>query len=179
MLLLTIVARQVFPMGVDGAVSIGLFYTARGIGAGIGPLLTQRLGRASAQLLWRMIGPAFLLSAVGYAIFGSTASFLLAACAVALAHVGASIQWVCSTTLLQLRVPDQFRGRIFGAELALLTLTSAVSNYTVGVAADAGWSPRALAMALTSAFILPGAVLTLLLWRTPDREVGQAVFISD
>jgi MFS family permease len=175
MLLLTIVARQVFPLGSDGALSIGLFYAARGIGAGLGPLLAQRLGRASMQFLRRTIGPAFFLSAVGYAIFGSTSSLLLAACAVVCAHIGASIQWVSSTTLLQLRVPNQFQGRVFGAELALLTLTSAVSNYTIGVATDRGWSPQALALALALAFLLAGMLLTLVLWREPDRQIKPAV----
>jgi len=179
MLLLTIVARQVFPMGGEGALSIGLFYAARGIGAGIGPLLAQRLGRASLQFLRRAIGPAFMLSAIGYAIFGNTSSFLLAACSVAVAHVGASIQWVCSTTLLQLYVPNHFQGRIFAIELALLTLTSALSNYTVGLAADAGWSRGALALTIAIAFFLPGMALTRLLWHTPAQEIGQPILITE
>jgi hypothetical protein len=35
------------------------------------------------------------------------------------AHFGRSTLWVFSTVLLQLEVPDQFRGRVFSAELAL------------------------------------------------------------
>jgi len=47
--------------------------------------------------------------------------------------------------LLQRGVEDNFRGRVFAAELALLTLTMAVSNYDTGVLLDPiGLSPRAV-----------------------------------
>ena len=56
--------------------------------------------------------------------------------------------WVFSTVLLQMEVPDQFRGRVFAAELALVTLTSSISSYATGYALDGlGWSPRALSRA--------------------------------
>ena len=48
-----------------------------------------------------------------------------------------------------------------------------ISNYTVGVAADAGWAPRTLALLVAAAFILPGGVLTLLLWPSPDEETRR------
>ena len=52
-----------------------------------------------------------------------------------------------STVLLQLEVPDRFRGRVFAAELALVTLTSSASSYWTGYQLDrAGWSPRTLAV---------------------------------
>jgi hypothetical protein len=70
-------------------------------------------------------------------------------------------------------VPNRLLGRVFAAELALLTLTSSISNYIVGVAADAGWSPRTLALVVAAAFILPGGALTLLLWPRPDEETRR------
>jgi hypothetical protein len=102
--------------------------------------------------------------------------------AVVLAHIGGSIQWVFSTTLLQMSVPNRLLGRIFAAELALLTLTSAISNYSVGLAADAGWSPRTLALLVAAAFILPGAALTMLLWPAPapaSREEYQELGLQE
>ena len=44
-------------------------------------------------------------------------------------HCGGSILWVFSTVILQNEVVDRFRGRVFAAELALVTLTMAASNY--------------------------------------------------
>ena len=66
LVLLTIFGREVFPLGRDGALSIGLFYAARGIGAGIGPVLAQHWGGSSTIFLRRAIGPAFLLTGLGY-----------------------------------------------------------------------------------------------------------------
>jgi MFS family permease len=169
LLLLALFGRRIFPLGVDGALSIGLLYAARGIGAGIGPLLAQRWGGESERFLRRAIGPAFFFSALGYGIFSGAPSLLVAACAVVLAHIGGSIEWVFSTALLQMNVPNRLQGRVFAVELALLTLASAISNYALGVAADAGWPPRALALLIAGVFVVPGALLALALWPDPPR----------
>ncbi len=63
-----------------------------------------------------------------------------------LAHFGGSILWVFSTVLLQMEVPDAFRGRVFAAELALVTLTSSMSSYLTGHALDGGASPRSVSL---------------------------------
>jgi MFS family permease len=173
LLLLALFGSGVFPLGVDGAISIGLLYAARGVGAGIGPLLAQRWGGESARFLRRAIGPSFICTAVGYIIFSQAPWLWLALCAVMLAHIGGSIQWVFSTTLLQLSVPNRLLGRVFAAELALLTLTSSISNYALGVAADSGWSTRSLALITAGVFILPGVALAVLLWPIPKKPADQ------
>jgi hypothetical protein len=173
LLLLTLFGRRIFSLGVDGALSIGLLYAARGVGAGIGPVLAQRWGGESARFLRRAIGPAFFCTALGYVALSSSPWLWLGALAVMVAHIGGSIQWVFSTTLLQMSVPNRLLGRVFAAELALLTLTSSISNYVVGVAADAGWSPRTLALVVAAAFLVPGGALTLLLWPAPTPEARE------
>lgn len=160
-----------FPYGEDGALSIGLLFAARGLGAGIGPVLAQRLGGTSTTFLRRMIGPGFFLMALGY-IGVSQSPFLgPAALAIVVAHTGASIQWVFSTTLLQLGVPHRLQGRIFAIELALFTLATAISSYATGLAKDAGWSPQYLALSLGLLALLPALAMTGLLWpeRVEDR----------
>lgn len=92
LLLLTLFGRHVFPLGVDGALSIGLLYAARGIGSGIGPLLARAWGGESVRFLRRAIGPSFLITALGYAIFGGAPSVWLAAAAVVVAHIGGGTQ---------------------------------------------------------------------------------------
>jgi MFS family permease len=172
LVLLTLFGRRVFPLGVDGALSIGLLYAARGIGAGLGPLVAQRWGGESARFLRRAIGPSFFTTTIGYMIVSGAPSLPIAFVAIVFAHFGASIEWVFSTALLQMNVPNRLRGRVFAVELALLTLTTSISNYVVGVASDAGWSPQRLALAVAGIFVLPGSALTLLLWRAPAREHG-------
>jgi hypothetical protein len=59
--------------------------------------------------------------------------------------------------LLQRNVADNFRGRVFAAELALLTLTMAASNYLTGELLDRfGLSPRAVAIGIGAFFLIPG-----------------------
>jgi MFS family permease len=168
LLLLTLFGRRVFPLGVEGALSIGLLYAARGIGAGIGPIIARHLGGDGERFLRRAIGPAFFFSAVGYMIVSGAPALLLAALGVVIAHVGGSIEWVFSTALLQMRAPNRLQGRVFAVDGALLTLASALSSFVTGVASDAGWQPRALALALAGVFVVPGAVLALLLWPAPE-----------
>lgn len=171
LVLLTIFGRRVFPAGDDGALSIGLLYTARGIGAGIGPVLAQRLGGASVQFLRRAIAVSFVVSAVGYGLFAGAPSLLPAMAAVIVAHMGGSTEWVYSTALLQMRVPARLQGRVFAVEMALLTLTTALSSYAVSVLADVGWAPRTLALLGAGSFLLPGIPLLFVLWRAPREAV--------
>lgn len=170
LLLLTLFGRRIFPLGVDGALSIGLLYAARGIGAGIGPLVARRWGGDGQQFLRRAIGPAILLTGIGYTVVSGAPSLLLAMLGVMIAHIGGSTQWVFSTSLLQMNVPNRLQGRVFAVEGALLTLTTALSSYTTGVAADSGWTPRALGLLLSAIFILPGLALWLTLWPPPESR---------
>jgi predicted MFS family arabinose efflux permease len=170
MLVLALFGERVFQVGQGGAVSVGVLYMARGIGAGIGPVLAQRLGGQSMRFLQRAVGPGFLFTAAGYSCLALAPSLPLAAGAVLLAHLGGSTQWVYSTTLLQLSVPNRMQGRVFAVELALLTCATAASNYLVGVASDGGWPPRALALAVAGTFALTGIPLTILFWIVTPAE---------
>jgi predicted MFS family arabinose efflux permease len=174
LLLLPLFGRDVFPVGRDGSLSMGLLYAARGVGAALGPVAAARLAGVSVTRLRRALGPGFLLMGTGYLLFGAAPDLPAAACCLVLAHVGGSTQWVFSTALLQLRVPNRLQGRVFAIELTLLTLAAALSSYLAGVAADAGWPPRTLAQILGATF-LPWAVgLTLLLWPAPRHPDAPA-----
>jgi hypothetical protein len=91
----------------------------------------------------------------------------------AIAHTGGSILWVFSTVLLQQTVEDRFRGRVFAAELALLTLTMAASNYLTGEMLDRfGFSPRTVTIAIGIFFLMPGVVwLVTEKWWDKDQKV--------
>ena len=96
---------------------------------------------------------------VFYCALGGATWLPIAALCVLAAHFGGSILWVFSTVLLQLEVPDRFRGRVFAVELALVTLTSSISSYVTAHALDnAGWSPRTLAIVLGALFFVPGSI---------------------
>jgi predicted MFS family arabinose efflux permease len=163
LLLLTVFGKQIFPIGRDGSASIGLLFAARGLGALIGPIIASRITAGSASTMRRAIAAAFVVSCVFYLLFAQSPVFVLALLCVVGAHSGGSVQWVYSTTLLQMSVEDKFLGRVFALDMALVTLAMSVSTYATSWGLDhAGLSPRTMAMLLGLAFLIPGAVWFLL-----------------
>jgi MFS family permease len=159
LLLLTVFGKQIFPLGGDGSASIGLLFAARGLGALIGPLIAGRVAKGSASRMRRAIAAAFAVSSVFYLLFAQSPVFGLALLCVVGAHSGGSIQWVYSTTLLQMSVEDKFLGRVFALDMALVTLAMSVSTFATGWGLDRlGLNPRTMAMLLGLAFLIPGAV---------------------
>lgn len=155
--LLAVFGERIFPVGGKTATGIGVLFTARGLGTAMGPILARRWMGETRKQMQTAIGIAFLIGGAFYIGFGVSSSLVLALIFLAIAHAGGSILWVFSTVLLQRGVEDQFRGRVFAAELALVTLTMAASNYLVGELIDGfGFSPRVVTVGVGILFILPG-----------------------
>jgi MFS family permease len=167
LVLLPLFGKEIFPLGRDGALSMGLLYAARGIGAGLGPLLAQSWGGTSVRWLRRFLVVGFFLMAAGYLLLSTAPVLALAAGALVIGHFGGSIQWVFSTVLLQLHVPGRLQGRIFAMELVLFTLMLCLSASAIGMLADLGWPPRLLALWVGLVFIPVALLLALLLWPAP------------
>jgi MFS family permease len=155
LVLLTIFGEQVFSSNGSGGKS-GILYSFRGIGAAIGPLLAWHLGGESRKAMYRAISLSFFISSAAYLLFAQAPTLVWALPCVLIGHLGGSIQWVFSTTLLQKSVPDIFRGRVFAAEMALLTFILSLSTYFTGAGLDNGTDPRLLATRLALLFLLPG-----------------------
>ncbi len=175
LLLLTMFGQRVFPIGAGAAAGIGVLYGARGVGAGLGPIALRWILGQQPRRLRQTIAPAFFTVGIFYVALAGAPTLALAALCVLCAHFGGSILWVFSTVLLQIEVPDRFRGRVFAAELALVTLITSLSSYWTGYQLDrAGRSPRALSFTLGVMFCIPGALWLLILarWReSPPVEL--------
>ena len=168
--ILAIFGERIFPVGKSAATGIGVLFAARGIGTAVGPIVARRLAGEGKNSLIVSIGIAFLIGGAFYIAFGAATSFVFALIVLGIAHTGGSILWVFSTVLLQRGVEDSFRGRVFAAELALLTLTMAASNYVTGELLDRfNISPRIVTIGIGTFFLLPGIVwfLTRRWW---DRD---------
>jgi MFS family permease len=155
LVLLTVFGEQVFSTGGQGGKS-GLLYSVRGLGAALGPILAWHYFGETRKDMYRSISLSFFVSSGAYILFSRAPSLLWALPFVLLGHIGGSIQWVFSTTLLQQIVPNQFRGRVFAAEMALLTLVLSLSTYFTGLGLDHGIDPRLLALRLALVFLVPG-----------------------
>lgn len=159
LLLLTIFGQRIFPVSGSTAAGIGVLYGARGIGAGLGPISLRLMLGQTPTAMRRAIGPAYFVVGAFYVGLAAAGTLPIAAVCVLLAHFGGAILWVFSTVLLQMEVPDEFRGRVFSAELALVTLTSSISSYATAYALDdLLWSPRITSMWLGVGFAIPGVL---------------------
>lgn len=170
--LLAVFGEKIFPVGSSAATGIGVLFAARGIGTAVGPIVARRIAGEGKRRMQTSIGIAFLIGGLFYIAFGSTSSFVIALLVLGIAHMGGSILWVFSTVMLQQEVEDNFRGRVFAAELALLTLTMAASNYVTGEMLDrVGLSPRLVTIALGIWFVIPGIIwfLTQKWWDRSNR----------
>lgn len=132
-ILSTLFAENIFQAGAAG---MGLVYMVRGVGAVVGPVAAHRLVGDNPEAMIRMIGVSFLILAVSYFLFAWMPTLLGALMVLCIASMAANILWVFSSTLLQLNVPDDYRGRVFGADFALLTIVMAVVTLLTGWAVD-------------------------------------------
>lgn len=171
--LLAVFGERIFPVGRSAATGIGVLFAARGIGTAVGPIVARRMAGDGERRMQASIGISFLIAGAFYIAFGSATSFVFALIVLGVAHCGGSILWVFSTVILQREVADNFRGRVFAAELALLTLTMAASNYATGELLDRFQiSPRLVTIGIGIFFLVPGLAwfLTQRWW---DRDVRK------
>jgi MFS family permease len=159
-----ILSTEVFDAGDRGT---GLLFAARGLGVLVGPLLARRFfGRSDARLL-SVIGPCITLWGISYLVMSISTSLAVAAVLVGIAHMGGGSQWTFSTYGLQRLVPDRLRGRVFGFDYGLLSLSASVSNLLAGLAAEHLGARTVVAGAgvFAAVFGLGWAALTRRFWR--------------
>jgi hypothetical protein len=142
-------AKEVFPIGNDGSATLGLIYLCIGIGTGLGPLVARRLtGDNPLAMQWAILF-TYGIMAVGYFTQGWAVTLTILLLATFIRTVGTGINWVYSSSLLQMLVPGHYLGRVFAFDIAMMTLASSTSTVWVGWAKDAlGWGPERLAMSL-------------------------------
>ena len=170
LVMLTVFGEQVFSGGGSGGMS-GVLYSMRGLGAAVGPIVAWKIFGDGLPAMRRAIGAAFFISAAAYLLFARAPNIAVAGFFVFIGHIGGSIQWVFSTTLLHRLVDCRFRGRVFAAEMGLLTLVLSISTWLTGVALDHGVDPRIIVIRLALLFLLPGSCwLVYLVYFTGRKE---------
>ena len=121
---------------VDGfgvALGFGLFFFARGIGTGTGPILARKF--LTDQDKWPvLIGVLVMISGFFYFFVGYTlgTNIWLTVFLVMLAHSASGANWVLSTILTQMWVEDEIRGRVFSIDMLIMSLTFSISSASAG-----------------------------------------------
>jgi len=119
------------------AIGIGILYSARGLGTGIGPIIARRVFRDKPN--WpRVLGCAVMFSglcyfAVGFAEWGYAVAGLII-----LAHAASGANWVLSSVLLQERTADWYRGRVFATEWLLVLIAESISTLIASTLLESG-----------------------------------------
>lgn len=153
--------------GIDSAggamLGMSILLGGRGAGALVGPLISARWAGQNDNRLRLGILFGYLTIALGYGLIGVSHSVWTASACAMLAHAGGSTVWVFSTTLLQLRTEDRFRGRVFSADLGLASFTFATTAYLCGHFLDLGISARTMAMGTGFLMLLPAGLLAWVL----------------
>lgn len=151
-----------------GAMGMGSLYMTRGLGAMLGPLLARRLVGETPEAMRRAIGVVFIISASFHLAFAYMPTLWLAAAVLFPATMAANVLWVFSSTLLQLSVPDTYRGRVFSIDFALFTVVMSVATFVTGWSLDHGVATaRTLAAVLGGLLFLPGLLWLPTAWRRP------------
>jgi MFS family permease len=118
-----------------GPLGIGLMYSARGVGALVGPLLLRRRATEPSRLYGVLAG-SMAVFGLGYLALALTSWFWLVLVLLTVAHAGGGANWTLSTYGLQAVVPDALRGRVFSADYTLATLIIAGSQVAFGLLSD-------------------------------------------
>ncbi len=152
---------------------MSLLLGARGLGAMLGPVFTAAWAGSSRRRLEVAIFWGYIGAGVGYAMLRVAGHLWQACLCVIVAHFGSSIIWVFSTTLLQMESDDEFRGRVFAADLGLCMFTIAAGAYLAGRFVDAGFAARSVASASGILLLIPAILWGLSIRRNQLHELRQ------
>ena len=149
--------------GYGAAFGFGLFFFARGIGTGLGPLVARNL--FSNEEKWpSLIGQLVVLSGIFYLLVGATLSInlWLTVVFVILAHCASGANWVLSTIMMQAWVEDEVRGRVFSTDIIILSLAFSISTTCAGYLMEqTNLSIANGIMIFASVMVCSGVVFTL------------------
>src|SRR5579863_4761831 len=163
--LLPVYAREILHTGPWG---LGLLRTAPGVGAAVMAVaLAHRplRGKAGPTLLWSVAG-----FGVCTILFGVSTSLVLSL--ISLIFLGAAdmISVIIRATLVQLRTPDEMRGRVMAVDMVFIGTSNELGQFESGLTAQ--WFGTVPAVLLGGVGTL--AVIALWAWRFPElRRAGE------
>jgi MFS family permease len=152
-------AAHVFREGQEGATTLGLMFTAFGVGSVIGPLISNRFGDSTPVWLRRAILGGFVCMPLAWLIVGTARALPVVLAGCVLRGAGGSINWTYSDVLLQMTVPNHLLGRVFAFDIALFTLAVSFSLWLTGLVTDTfHLDPRTIVLLLAMGSLCPLAI---------------------
>ncbi len=168
--ILPILGERDFPVsfaGLDaqraGMLGMSVMLGSRGLGALIGPLTGGAWAGKSIPRMKAGVLLGFSLIVSGYLLLGQSETVWSAVTGIVIAHAGASMVWVFSSSMLHFLSDDAYRGRIFSTDFMLMTMMLSISSWTAGELIDSGRSAQFAATITGLAALLPLSLWALLL----------------
>lgn len=161
MTIIPLYAYQLFTTPSAVSFGVGVMYSSRGVGAALGPMLVKRFFGDSYRVLQIAISVSFFLEAIAYLAFSNSHTLWSASLSLGMSTLFGSVIWVFSSTLLHMEAEDRYLGRVFGSELAMMTLVMGMSNLGAGIAVDRfGLTPNEVMFWVGMIFFIPGILWT-------------------
>lgn len=161
-------------VAVAGGFATGILLAGRGLGTGLGPILTRARFGSSDAALRRAIQLGFVVAGLGYIVFPLVETLPAAALWVAIAHMGGSTIWVSSTTYWQKHVEDAYRGRVFALEFLTMTLAFTGGAWVAGIAYDRSGSIPITTWVICALVLISGAVWSWISRHSASEPVVEA-----
>lgn len=159
--------------GFGAAFGFGLFFFARGVGTGLGPIIARSVFTNEER--WpSLVGNLIVLSGLFYVLVGATldVNLWLTVVLVILAHSASGANWVLSTILMQRWVEDEVRGRVFSADMLVLSVAFSCSTSAAGFLMEqTSLTIQQGILLFSSAMVLSGIVFSL--WKA-EPHVADA-----
>ncbi len=157
----------------DFAIGIGIMFLARAIGVGVGPLVARSMFKDRNK--WKyIIGLLISISGLFYFIFGLLEWTILSISLIILSHAASGSNWVLSTVMLQERVPDEWRGRVFATDLLLMAFFNAASAFLASIAVDKNYlSLRDAILVFAMLQIIIGLLFTF--WMAKGFDIKEPI----
>ena len=156
--------------GFGAAFGFGLFFFARGVGTGLGPILARTLFKNEER--WpALIGQLVALSGFFYILVALSLpiNLWLTVVLVIFAHSASGANWVLSTILMQQWVEDEVRGRVFSTDMLILSVAFSCSTTVAGYLMESTTLTIQQGMLFfSSVLVLSGLVFSV--WK-PTEEV--------
>ncbi|MCB0209810.1 MAG: MFS transporter, partial [Anaerolineae bacterium] len=157
-------AEDYFPLAGNSSATLGLIYFVVGLGTGLGPIVAQRFSKDSVWPMYYAILIAYGAMGIGCLLLGWAPTLAIVLVATFIRTIGTGINWVYSSSLIQMRVPDKFLGRIFAFDLAMTTLAASASTFWGGWAKDTlGYTVHRISFVLAGICLVMGASWALYL----------------
>lgn len=158
---LIVYATTLFVIGENGTGSLGILYSAFGLGSILGPLILNRFNDETVRTMRRLLIVSFIMVTIGWFLFGLAPTLLIASLALLVRAAGGSVTWTYTSTILQMSTADEYLGRIFSLDWAGFYLMTTISALVTGILIDTIGAEQVRGIVIGSGAL---SIIPLVLW---------------